>query len=138
MDGWKITFLLGWPIFRGHVSFRVCINRISRSKTRISKSINPKMPLVRKPVVRPRKTTTRLESSIAFSVDSFPSNHQPLESYSLDSHSCRRRFQQTHRTYSTQESKNEGFPKHKQVTSGPQVCSRGLFQIFLDLVIASG
>ena len=22
MDGWKITFLLGWPIFRGHVSFR--------------------------------------------------------------------------------------------------------------------
>ncbi len=23
-DGWKITFLLGWPIFRGHVSFREC------------------------------------------------------------------------------------------------------------------
>ena len=21
-DGWKITFLLGWPIFRGYVSFR--------------------------------------------------------------------------------------------------------------------
>ena len=24
MDGWKTTFLLGWPIFRGHVSFREC------------------------------------------------------------------------------------------------------------------
>ena len=29
IDGWKITFLLGWPIFRCHVSVRVCINRIS-------------------------------------------------------------------------------------------------------------
>ena len=22
MDGWKISFLLGWPVFRGYVSFR--------------------------------------------------------------------------------------------------------------------
>ena len=22
MDGWNTTFLLGWPIFRGYVSFR--------------------------------------------------------------------------------------------------------------------
>ena len=25
MDGWKTSFLLGWPIFRGYVSFRECI-----------------------------------------------------------------------------------------------------------------
>ena len=25
MDGWKIIFLWGWPIFRGHVSFRECV-----------------------------------------------------------------------------------------------------------------
>ena len=25
MDGWKISFLLVWPIFRGDVSFRECI-----------------------------------------------------------------------------------------------------------------
>ena len=25
MDGWNTTFLLGRPIFRGHVSFRECI-----------------------------------------------------------------------------------------------------------------
>ena len=25
MDGWKTTFLFGWPIFRGYVSFRECI-----------------------------------------------------------------------------------------------------------------
>ena len=25
MDGWKTTFLLGRPIFRGYVSFRECI-----------------------------------------------------------------------------------------------------------------
>ena len=24
MDGWKMNFLLGWPIFRGYVSFREC------------------------------------------------------------------------------------------------------------------
>ena len=24
MDGWNISFLLGWPIFRCHVSFREC------------------------------------------------------------------------------------------------------------------
>ena len=24
MDGWNSTFLLGWPIFRCHVSFREC------------------------------------------------------------------------------------------------------------------
>ena len=24
IDGWEITFLLGWPIFRGDVSFREC------------------------------------------------------------------------------------------------------------------
>ena len=24
MDGWNTTFLLGWPIFRGYVSFREC------------------------------------------------------------------------------------------------------------------
>ena len=27
MDGWKTTFLLEWPIFRGYVSFRGCIFR---------------------------------------------------------------------------------------------------------------
>ena len=26
MDGWKMNFLLGWPIFRDHVSFRECIS----------------------------------------------------------------------------------------------------------------
>jgi len=25
MDGWNTSFLLGWPIFRGYVSFRECI-----------------------------------------------------------------------------------------------------------------
>ena len=25
MDGWNTSFLLGWPIFKGHVSFRECI-----------------------------------------------------------------------------------------------------------------
>ena len=25
MDGWKTSFLLGWPIFRYYVSFRECI-----------------------------------------------------------------------------------------------------------------
>ncbi len=25
MDGLKTSFLLGWPIFRGHVSFRECV-----------------------------------------------------------------------------------------------------------------
>ena len=25
MDGWNTNFLLGWPIFRGYVSFRECI-----------------------------------------------------------------------------------------------------------------
>ena len=25
MDGWNSSFLLGWPIFRGYVSFRECI-----------------------------------------------------------------------------------------------------------------
>ena len=25
MDGWKTSFLLGWPIFRGYVSFRECV-----------------------------------------------------------------------------------------------------------------
>ena len=24
MDGWTTSFLLGWPIFRGYVSFREC------------------------------------------------------------------------------------------------------------------
>ena len=24
MDGWNTSFLLGWPTFRGHVSFREC------------------------------------------------------------------------------------------------------------------
>ena len=24
MDGWNISFLLGWPIFRGYISFREC------------------------------------------------------------------------------------------------------------------
>ena len=24
MDGWNTSFLLGWPIFRGYVSFREC------------------------------------------------------------------------------------------------------------------
>ena len=24
MDGWKTTFLLKWPLFKGHVSFRGC------------------------------------------------------------------------------------------------------------------
>ena len=24
MDGWNSSFFLGWPIFRGHVSFREC------------------------------------------------------------------------------------------------------------------
>ena len=27
MDGWNTGFLLGWPIFRGHASFRECIHR---------------------------------------------------------------------------------------------------------------
>ena len=26
MDGWNISFLLGWPIFRGYISFRECIS----------------------------------------------------------------------------------------------------------------
>ena len=26
MDGWNISFLLGWPIFRGYISFRDGIN----------------------------------------------------------------------------------------------------------------
>ena len=25
MDGWNISFLLGWPILRCHVSFKECI-----------------------------------------------------------------------------------------------------------------
>ena len=25
MDGWNTSFLLGWPIFRGYVSFKGCI-----------------------------------------------------------------------------------------------------------------
>ena len=25
MEGWNTSFLLGWPIFKGHVSFRECI-----------------------------------------------------------------------------------------------------------------
>ena len=25
IDGWKMSFLLGWPICRGYVSFRECI-----------------------------------------------------------------------------------------------------------------
>ena len=24
IDGWKTTFVLGWPIFRGYVSFKEC------------------------------------------------------------------------------------------------------------------
>ena len=29
MDGWKMSFLLGWPIFRGYVCFREGISSIS-------------------------------------------------------------------------------------------------------------
>ena len=25
MDGWNTSFLLGWPVFRGHVCFRECM-----------------------------------------------------------------------------------------------------------------
>ena len=38
MDGWKMTFLLGWPIFRGHVSFREC--KISKCQKRKKKQTN--------------------------------------------------------------------------------------------------
>ena len=37
MDGWKTSFLLGWPIFRGHVSFGEGTCHYNRHKTGIFK-----------------------------------------------------------------------------------------------------
>ena len=31
MDGWNTSFPLGWPIFKGYISFRECIPMIDRS-----------------------------------------------------------------------------------------------------------
>ena len=57
MDGWKTSFLLGWPIFRGYVSFRegkffllkksTKIHTLSDSVRRIFRSIILKKSLFR-------------------------------------------------------------------------------------------
>ena len=31
MDGWNTSLLLGWPVFRGYVSFRECISAIMKT-----------------------------------------------------------------------------------------------------------
>ena len=53
MDGWNTTFLLGRPIFRGHVSFRECrlknfrdvemLDRTVAARFELEKSENEKM-----------------------------------------------------------------------------------------------
>ena len=32
MDGWNTSLLLGWPIFRGYVSFRECISATMKTQ----------------------------------------------------------------------------------------------------------
>ena len=52
MDGWNTSFLLGWPIFRGYVSFRECICSMSH--------INPCFLLFSPPFLRGFQITTNI------------------------------------------------------------------------------